>query len=192
LEETNIRLREDAMSTKEKIKKLEDTEVELLTRQISSEEANKRLQSLIKEKDKESAKFKEKDSNTVYICNQVAKEKLLEYIEFRKEHSECSEKINELKEKLMNKGIQKTIISTNDQFHRENEMITAKNSISDDINAETMTEIILISEKEYNNKSNKLKVNLKIMEFNGNEDKTVSSFSLALKFLISKVLYLFY
>jgi len=55
-------------------------------------------------------------------------------------------------------------------------MITAKNSISDDINAETMTEIILISEKEYNNKSNKLKVNLKIMELHGNEDENSKFF----------------
>ena len=176
LEQRNKKLREEAKSTEEKIKKIQDNEVELLTGHISLEEANNRLQSLIKERDKELAKFKEKECNTVYICNQVAKQKLLEYIEFRKEHSECSEKINDLNEKLMHaKGIQKSTSSTNDQFYRGNEMITAKNSISDDINAETMTDIIQITEKEYNNKSNKLKVNLKIMEFHGNEDENITN-----------------
>jgi len=160
------------LSTKGKLKELQENELEL-SEKISMKKANDELLKTIKEKEESLTRLKVIQHGNNYECSESIKQKLLDFIELQKEHSNCSQKINMLETRL--NGIQsKTYYDNNIQIVNKSTKL-AKDSTQDECGSQTSNDVIHINERDFNVNSNKLKVNLKVPEFHGNEEENISN-----------------
>jgi len=146
--------------------------------------ANDQLIKTIREKEELLTRLKVTQHGNNYECSESIKQKLLDYIELQKEHNI---KINMLETRL--NGIQsKTYYDNNIQIVNKSSKM-AKDSTQDECGSQTSNDVIQINEREFNVNSNKLKVNLKVPEFHGNEEENISNwlYNMESIFSISKI-----
>ena len=159
-------LEEEAKSTKEKL------ELELLDQNINIKLIRKELEDakiLIHEKEKELSKWRNVDKHNYANDNDSIKKKLNDYIVLLDVHQKCTEKIRALEARVNLNEEPPTIIQTKSIHLKDS------NEAIDEYRSQSSNDILSISEKEFNSSSNRIKVNLKIPEFHGNEEDNVTN-----------------
>ena len=98
---------------------------------------------MIEEKDYALSKLNDRESYTNYECSENVKQKLLDFIDFKKEHRQCSEKIRELKSKLNIPCTNQPKSSLNNDLESEKDL---NHMVKSSTSHELSNDIITISE----------------------------------------------
>ncbi|MFM7683209.1 MAG: reverse transcriptase domain-containing protein, partial [Bacteroidota bacterium] len=138
-----------------------------------------KLKLSFKDKDEEISKWRNSNRQDNYACtNENIKKKLHDYMNLIEEHDKCIEKIKVLESRIINVNETPPIQSMHDNvqsLENDNQLIKNSSRSKNDFFRESSNDLIMINDKEFNSNSNKIKVNLKVPEFHGNEEENVTN-----------------